>query len=103
MVRIAFVVGLIGLASPVAADMIATGKEIAASNCAICHQIGTEGTSPLAAAPPFRHLARRYPVADLEEALVEGITTAHDEMPVFSFDPSDATALIAYLQSIQEK
>jgi mono/diheme cytochrome c family protein len=103
MIRIAFLLGLLGLASPVSADQIATGREMAAENCAACHQIGTEGDSPLAAAPPFRHLARRYPIADLEEALVEGIMTAHADMPVFSFDSSDAAALIAYLQSIQEE
>jgi mono/diheme cytochrome c family protein len=76
--------------------------EMAETNCSPCHAIGREGTSPLAAAPPFRELSLLYPVADLEEALVEGIITAHPDMPEFQFDPSDAAALIAYLESIQE-
>jgi mono/diheme cytochrome c family protein len=103
MIRLALTVALLTLPLPAAAEDIAKGRELAEVNCSPCHQVAAEGESPLAAAPPFRELGRRYPVTDLEEALVEGITTAHPRMPEFAFEPADAAALIAYLQSIQER
>jgi cytochrome c len=57
--------------------------------------------SSLAAAPPFRTLGERYPIADLEEALAEGILTGHPAMPQLSFGPADIAAITAYLQSLQ--
>jgi hypothetical protein len=42
-------------------------------------------------------------VANLEEALAEGISVGHPAMPQFQFSPEDADALIAYLESIQEQ
>ena len=101
MLRISLLAGFIGLSSPGHAGDIERGKALA-ENCSPCHQIGTQGESPLAAAPPFRHIGRLYEVGELEEALVEGITTAHSEMPEFVFEPSEAADLIAYLESIQE-
>jgi mono/diheme cytochrome c family protein len=102
MIRIV-VVALVLAAGPARAqDLPERGMEIAETNCAPCHGVGREGASPLAAAPPFRELGRRYPVGDLEEALVEGIVTAHPDMPEFQFDPADAAALIAYLETIQD-
>ena len=70
-------------------------------NCAACHAVAEEGDSPLAAAPLFRTLGQRYPVADLQEALAEGILTAHPDMPEFAFDPDDVAAIIAYLEWLQ--
>lgn len=77
------------------------GETIARTNCARCHAIGRVGPSPLAEAPPFRALHRRYPVTDLSEALAEGITTGHPTMPEFRLDPDEAQALIAYLQTLE--
>ncbi|GJE70010.1 c-type cytochrome [Methylorubrum podarium] len=77
------------------------GETIARTNCAGCHAIGRVGASPLAEAPPFRDLHRRYPVTDLAEALAEGITTGHPAMPEFRLDPDEAQALIAYLRSLE--
>ncbi|MER2252841.1 cytochrome c [Methylorubrum podarium] len=77
------------------------GETIARTNCARCHAIGRVGASPLAEAPPFRDLHRRYPVTDLAEALAEGITTGHPAMPEFRLDPDEAQALIAYLRSLE--
>ena len=78
------------------------GQAIAEELCARCHAIGREGDSPLASAPAFRELGERYPIANLEEALAEGIVTAHPDMPEFAFEPDDVTALIIYLESIQD-
>ncbi len=89
--------------SAFAAGELDRGRTILEANCGRCHATGAEGTSPLAAAPPFRTLGERYPVSDLEEALAEGILTGHPEMPEFSFDPDEIDSIIAYLQSLQPK
>jgi mono/diheme cytochrome c family protein len=86
-----------------AQDDLALGHRILEENCSRCHAVGAEGPSPLAAAPPFRTLGKRYPIADLEEALAEGILTGHPSMPQLSFEPADVAAIVAYIQSLQEK
>jgi hypothetical protein len=52
------------------------------------------------AAPPFRSLSQRYPVADLQEALAEGLVTAHPAMPEVVMEEADIADLIAYLDSV---
>ena len=54
--------------------------------------------------PPFRLLARKYPLSNLEEALAEGIVVGHEglEMPQFRLSPAQIEALLAYLRSIQK-
>ena len=81
---------------------LARGHEIAQTNCASCHAIGSSGESPFPEAPPFRTLSRNYRVDSLEEALAEGISVGHPAMPEFQFEPNDVHALVSYLQSIQE-
>jgi len=71
--------------------------------CGACHAVGRTGDSPRADTPPFRQLARRYPVESLEEALGEGLLTGHPEMPEFSFDTDEVGDIIAYLKSIQQR
>jgi cytochrome c len=78
------------------------GEAIAEANCSSCHAVGASGESPAPEAPPFRRLSQHYRVADLEEALGEGISVGHPAMPQFSFAPEDVEALILYLQSIQD-
>ncbi|WP_246660513.1 cytochrome c [Nitratireductor sp. XY-223] len=77
------------------------GRVIAATYCAECHSIDKVGPSPLSIAPPFRTLHENYPVEALEEALVEGIVTGHPSMPQFSFDPDQASNLIAYMKTLE--
>lgn len=79
------------------------GRALAEALCASCHAVGRDGESPLAEAPPLRTLAQRYPITALEEALAEGVLTGHPAMPQFEFQPQQIDALIAYLQSIQER
>jgi mono/diheme cytochrome c family protein len=90
------------IAAPaLAADDVARGRALVEESCARCHATGAAGDSPLALAPRFRELSRRYPVSAIEEALAEGIMTAHPDMPEFVFAPEDAAAIVAYLASIQ--
>lgn len=80
---------------------IQRGRDLVQTHCAECHATGATGESPLALAPPFRDLHRRYAVEHLEEAFAEGISTGHEDMPEFRFEPDEIRDLIAYLQSLQ--
>ena len=80
--------------------LAAKGKQIIEANCARCHAVGTDDASTLAEAPPFRNLASKWPVENLEESLAEGIVTGHRDMPVFQFEPDQISAIIEYLHAI---
>jgi mono/diheme cytochrome c family protein len=81
--------------------LINKGEVLVRENCSRCHAIGKEGESPHKEAPPFRTLAKNYPIDDLAESLAEGIVSGHPDMPIFVFSPHDVEAIIQYLQSIQ--
>ncbi len=81
----------------------AEGRRLAEIHCATCHAIGAEDESRHPMAPPFRTLSRDYPVTALEEAFAEGILVGHPDMPEFRLEPAQIDALIAYMQSIQER
>ena len=81
--------------------LIDKGEVLVRENCSRCHAIGKEGDSPHKEAPPFRTLAKNYPIEDLAESLAEGIVSGHPDMPIFVFGPHDVEAIIEYLQSIQ--
>lgn len=83
--------------------LVREGHALAVKRCSACHATGKTGPSPLAAAPPFRSLAYRYPVETLDEALAEGITVGHPDMPSDPWDPADIKRFIAYLNSIGPK
>ena len=74
---------------------------IAKTYCARCHSIDKVTPSPLAIAPPFRTLHKKYPVENLEEALAEGISTGHPTMPEFRFDPGQVSDFISFLKSLE--
>ena len=90
-----------GSAAAADSDAIARGQAILAQNCARCHAIGMTGTSPHPQAPPFRSVVLRYPIEDLAESLAEGIVSGHPDMPVFTFEPSQINAILAYLNSLK--
>lgn len=90
-------------ASAPAASGLDEGRRLAEIHCATCHAIGAEGESRHPQAPPFRTLSRDYPVNALEEAFAEGILVGHPDMPEFRLEPEQIEALLAYLQSIQER
>ena len=79
------------------------GQELLGANCSRCHAIGRTGASPHTAAPAFRTLSRRYPIEELAEALAEGLSVGHSDMPDFVFEPEDVGSIIDYLKSIQER
>lgn len=76
------------------------GEQLLEQNCARCHAIGQDDASLLAAAPPFREVARHYNPEELEEALAEGIVTGHEEMPEFQFEPEQIAAIVEYLDAL---
>jgi mono/diheme cytochrome c family protein len=78
------------------------GENLLATNCSRCHAIGRTGASSHHQAPLFRTLGQAYPIDNLAEALAEGFSTGHPDMPEFVFEIRDVAAIIAYLQSIQE-
>ena len=77
------------------------GQTFVRANCGTCHAIDKASASPLKLAPPFRDLHLRYPVENLQEALVEGIRTGHANMPEFRLDPGQASDVIAYLKALE--
>ena len=79
------------------------GEALLSKNCSRCHAIGRTGASPHPVAPPFRTLSRKYPIDGLAEALAEGLSVGHPDMPEFVFEPQDVNAILNYLHSIQEK
>jgi mono/diheme cytochrome c family protein len=81
---------------------VARGAALVRLRCVACHAVGPVGDSPLALAPPFRELGRRYPVSSLQESFAEGLVTAHPEMPEFTFEPQQVRDLIAYLESLED-
>jgi cytochrome c len=79
------------------------GEELLTTNCSRCHAVGRTGNSTHPEAPPFRTLGQRYPIEVLAEALAEGLSSGHPDMPEFRFEIDDVDAILAYLESIQEK
>ena len=84
------------------ASSVPAGKAFAQANCSHCHSIDKVTPSTLAIAPPFRILHERYPVESLEEALGEGITTGHANMPEFRLDPGQVGDFISFLKSLEQ-
>ena len=79
------------------------GETLLTTNCATCHAVGKSGDSPRADAPTFRTLSKKYPIETLAESLAEGLFTGHPDMPEFVFEAPDVGAILAYLESIQER
>jgi len=94
---------LLGYVQPASADSVTEhGKGLVEVNCARCHAIGKTDASSHPDAPAFRTLSKRYPIADLEEALAEGISTGHPDMPEWIASPDQIEAIIAYISTLQE-
>jgi cytochrome c2 len=84
-----------------AGDALALGQMLVETQCGGCHATGPAGDSPRPDAPAFRTLHERYDVADLTEALVEGLVSGHPDMPEFTFEPDEADAIVRYLKSLE--
>lgn len=85
---------------PASAQDIESGREIAQRNCARCHAIAEKGDSPFHEAPPFRDIAAKGNVDQLEEALAEGIVVGHQAMPEFQLQPQQIADFLAFLKSL---
>lgn len=77
------------------------GRTFAIVNCSRCHSIDKATPSPLAIAPPFRDLHRRYPVESLEESLAEGIVTGHPAMPEFQLPSDQIGDFVNFLKTLE--
>lgn len=84
----------------VAEDDMAGGRKLAEKLCARCHAIGNAGLGPNGSAPPFRAIAAKGHVDDLQEALAEGIMVAHSDMPEFELQPQQIADILAYLKGL---
>ena len=102
-----FALLMIELTDPTLAEKAASparrGEALLITNCARCHAVGRSGVSPHPQAPPFRTLSRKFKVEGLAEALAEGISTGHPDMPEFVFEADEVGAIIDYLKSIQQR
>lgn len=81
--------------------LVHQGRALAQGQCGQCHSTGLRGQSPRLAAPPLRTLGERFPVEDLQEALAEGISVGHPEMPQVLWEARDIEAFTAYIRSLQ--
>ena len=90
-------------AMAVADGSVERGRQMAERLCTRCHAIAGPGPSPVAQAPAFSTLHRKFRVDDLAEAFAEGIVTGHGpvRMPEFVFSPEEIDDLLAYLDSVQ--
>jgi mono/diheme cytochrome c family protein len=93
-------------------DAQAQGRRIAKTYCGQCHALGA-GPSPLADAPPFATLHRRYPEGGgLKDLLGEGMIAPatppeegqprmHPRMPQAHLDDDQIADLVAFLKAVQ--
>jgi cytochrome c len=81
-------------------EVVAKGHDLVQANCARCHAIGKDDASTHPEAPPFRVVVTRYPPDNLSEALAEGISSGHPDMPEFVFEPPEIEAIVAYLDTL---
>lgn len=97
-------VTLVLAASPVLAQenaaQIAEGKRLAEINCARCHNLASEGESPLTDAPPFRDISRNYDREELIDGFMEGLAVRHPLMPDWDVTEPQAEALTAFVMSL---
>ncbi|HET9159902.1 MAG TPA: cytochrome c [Caulobacteraceae bacterium] len=88
------------ISKPDAAE-IRQGRALAQQQCGACHAVGPTGKSPRAPAPPFRQLGSRFDIEAMPEALAEGISVGHPEMPQVIWEARDIEAFMAYLRTLQ--
>jgi cytochrome c len=77
------------------------GRLIAQRECGSCHAIGPGFASPLADAPPFPDLRRRYNGQQFANLLPRRLDEAHPRMPRVQLDPDEGVNLAAYWDTIR--
>ena len=107
MIRALTLAACLAVLAPAAAKAspasIERGRWLAQTNCASCHAVGQERSSPDKTAPPFRNLSKAYPTRNLDEIFADGVLKNHSAMPQFGPGTEDISDLLDYLQSIQVK
>lgn len=78
-----------------------SGEHLAMRLCAPCHAIGASDRSPIAAAPPLRHLEPQIDLDDMQENLRRGLLANHPDMPAFVLTAAESRALVLYLKAIR--
>lgn len=99
-------VALVAVATAVASEASAqtdAGQALLSKNCGRCHGILPGQASRHPAAPTFQRVMKRYPASMLAEALAEGLSTGHPDMPEFSFSPDQVAAIIRYLDGLPKE
>jgi cytochrome c len=81
-------------------QLVARGHALLEANCSRCHAIGKDDASKHPEALPFREVVKRYPPDNLAEALAEGISSGHPDMPEFVFQPPEIEAIVTYLGTL---
>lgn len=66
----------------------------------MCHSIGKSGAGPREGVIPFRDLHKRYPIDDLDEALGEGLTINHPDMPEITLSVAQIDDFKAFIRSL---
>ena len=108
-------VAWLAVAAPAAAESpeVSAGGRLAQRYCGGCHAVAAgPGRSPLADAPPFRELYKRYGPGGLAGLLAEGMLTpdpsleegvlpGHPRMPMVALGVDERAALKAYLESLE--
>ena len=102
--RIPLILASLLLAAPAfAAPDTVAGRRIA-QRCKACHSVGVKGASPNPAAPPFRTLAQKYPLENLQEGLTEGLVVGHAQgMPRVKLTPGKVEDFLACRAAFQRK
>lgn len=88
------------LSAALSTEAASRGRAIAIIGCASCHAIDATGASPFAEAPPFRDVARRRSLDDLETAFATGLVTTHTAMPPYVFRAAEIDDLNAYFETL---
>ena len=100
---------LVGMqAGSQAAQNVRAGRELAIQACSACHQVTPDQKPRMpvfnpeeyanVVAPPFRKIAAKY--ARRPYALRHFILNPVHPMPEQSWDPTDLTAVVAFIQSL---
>jgi len=91
---------LLNLSSAGAQPAQDPGRALLTKHCAQCHGISAGEKSRHQAAPGFAQIMKRYRAEMLAEALAEGLTTGHPDMPLFTFEPDEVAAIVGYLDTL---
>lgn len=80
------------------------GRALAEGQCARCHAVAAEGTSPYPGAQPFRNLLARWKEDDLARALETGILASDPAAGVLhemKLSGDEIADLLAYLRTLK--